>query len=168
MQSRKVHIMKLLKGETDGALTRRAWVLKTEGNACSNGDALSHNTWFWKLDHMPRPLSDTGVRVPAWLKMRYESPKILITHQPNKLPDWLQIHASIGCVFVMHWDCFSTRGDIGCIVKHKAWAKMNNVVYISAAAKAGYPHEATAIATCAACDFSNTVIMQEEKKTIIH
>ena len=41
---------------------------------------------------------------------------------------------------------------------------MNKAVYISAATKAAYPHEATAAATCAACDFSNTVIMQEEKK----
>ena len=64
----------------------------------------------------------------------------------------------------MHWDCFSSRGAIGCIVKHKAWAKMNKVVYISAAAKAAYPHEATAIATCAMCDFSNIVILREEKK----
>ena len=164
MQSRKVHIMKLLKGETDGALTRRAWVLKTEGNACSKKDAIFNNTWFWKFDQVPRPLSDTGVRVPAWLKMRFESPKILITHQPDKLPDWLQIHASMGGFFVMHWDCFINHGDIGCIVKHKAWAKMHKVVYISAATKAAYPHETTAIANCAACNFSNILILREEKK----
>ena len=41
---------------------------------------------------------------------------------------------------------------------------MNKVVYISAAAKAGYPHEAGANANCAACTFSNMVILQEEKK----
>ena len=64
----------------------------------------------------------------------------------------------------MHWDCFSNYGDIGCIVKHKAWAKMNKVVYISAATKAAHPHEVAAIATCAACDFSKIVILQEEKK----
>ena len=64
----------------------------------------------------------------------------------------------------MHVDCFSSYGDIGCIVKHKAWAKMNKVVYISAAAKEAHPHEAEAIATCAMCDFSNTVILTEEKK----
>ena len=64
----------------------------------------------------------------------------------------------------MHWDCFSNHGDIGCIVKHKAWAKMTKFVYISAATKAAYPHEATAIANCAGCDFSNIVILQEKKK----
>ena len=63
----------------------------------------------------------------------------------------------------MHWDCFSNHGGIGCIVKHKAWAKMNKVVYISAATKAAYPHEATTIANCAAWDFSNIVILREEK-----
>ena len=46
MQSRKVHIMKLLKGETDGALTRRAWVLKTNGNRVSKDDAMCHNTFL--------------------------------------------------------------------------------------------------------------------------
>ena len=55
----------VLKGETDGALKRRAWVLKTEGNACSKEDAALHNTWFWKFDQVPRFLPDTGVRVPA-------------------------------------------------------------------------------------------------------
>ena len=160
--------MKLLKGEAAGlALKRRAWVLKTEGNECSKEDAIFHNTWFWKFDQVPRPLS--GVRVPAWLKMRDESPKILITHQPDKLPDFLQIHASMGSFFVMHWDCFSNHGDIGCIVKHKAWAKMNKVVYISAATKATYPDEAMAIANCAGCSFSKTVILDEQKKqTTIH
>ena len=64
----------------------------------------------------------------------------------------------------MRWDCFSNHGDIGCSVKHKARAKMNKVVYISAATKAAYPHEATAISNCAACDFSNIVILREEKK----
>ena len=64
----------------------------------------------------------------------------------------------------MHWDCFSSHGDIGCIVKHKAWAKMNKVVYISAATKATYPREAAAIADCARCDFSKIVILREEKK----
>ena len=64
----------------------------------------------------------------------------------------------------MHWEFFSNEGDIGCLIKHKAWAKMNKVVYISAATKAAYPHAATEVATCAACDFSNTLIMQEEKK----
>ena len=64
----------------------------------------------------------------------------------------------------MHWDCFTNHGDIGCIVKHKAWAKMNKVVYISAATKAAYPHEATAIANCAVCDFSNMRILQEDRK----
>ena len=64
----------------------------------------------------------------------------------------------------MHWDCFSNHGDIGCIVKHKAWAKMHKVVYISAATKAAYPHEATAIANCADCTFSNIVILEEQKK----
>ena len=163
---RKIHIMKLLKGETDQALKRRAWVLKTEGpNArCSKQDAILHNTWFWKFDQGLRPLTDTGARVPAWLKMRPESLKILITHQPDKLPDWLQIHASMGGFFVMHWDCFSSRGEIGCILKHKAWAKMNKVVYISAAAKAAFPLEALAIATCAVCDFSNILILREEKR----
>ena len=29
---------------------------------------------------------------------------------------------------------------------------------------AAHPHEATAIANCAACNFSNIVILQEEKK----
>ena len=60
----------------------------------------------------------------------------------------------------MHWVCFINHGDSGCIVKHKAWAKMNKVVYISAATKAAYPHDATAIAICADCDFSNIVILQ--------
>ena len=64
----------------------------------------------------------------------------------------------------MHWDCFINHGDIGCIVKHKAWAKMNKVAYISAATKAAHPHEAATIANCASCDFSNTVILLEEKK----
>ena len=64
----------------------------------------------------------------------------------------------------MHWDCFINHGEIGCIVKHKAWAKMNKVVYISEATKEHYPHEAKAIADCATCAFSNTVILQEEKK----
>ena len=64
----------------------------------------------------------------------------------------------------MHWDSFSNHGNIGCIVKHKTWAKMNKVVYISAATKAAHPHEAMAIANCAACNFSNIVILQEEKK----
>ena len=32
MQARKDHIMKILEGETDEALTRRAWVLKTKSN----------------------------------------------------------------------------------------------------------------------------------------
>ena len=64
----------------------------------------------------------------------------------------------------MHWDCFSSHGDIGCIIKHKAWAKMNKIVYMSEATKAAYPLEAEAIATCAAWDCSDTVIMQEEKK----
>ena len=164
LQARKDHIMKILKGETDEALTRRAWVLKTNGNRVSKDDAMFHNTLFWKFDQAPRALSDTGVRGPAWLRMGYESPKILITHQPDKLPDWLQIHASMGGFFVMHWDCFSSHGDIGCIIKHKAWAKMNKIVYMSEATKAAYPHEAEAIATCAAWDCSNTVIMQEEKK----
>ena len=164
MQSRKDHIIKFLKGETDGALTTRAWVLKTKHNACSKEDAMFHNTWFWKFDGVPQPLSDTGVRSPAWLKMRDASPKILITHQPNKLPNWLQIHASMGGFFVMHWDCFSNHGDIGCIVKHKAWAKTKKVIYISAATRAAYPHEATTIANCAACDFAKMVILQEKKK----
>ena len=99
LQSRKDHIMKILKGETDEALTRRAWVLKTNGNRVSKDDAMFHNNWFWKFDRAPQALSDTGVRGPAWLRMGYESPKILITHQPNKLPDWLQIHASMGGFF---------------------------------------------------------------------
>ena len=64
----------------------------------------------------------------------------------------------------MHWDCFSNRGDIGCIVKHKAWAKLNKVVYISAATKAAYPHVATATANCASCNFSNILILREKKK----
>ena len=64
----------------------------------------------------------------------------------------------------MHWDCFSSHGDIGCIIKHKAWAKMNKVVYISAATKAAHPQEAATIVHCASCDFSNTKILQEEKK----
>lgn len=41
---------------------------------------------------------------------------------------------------------------------------MNKVVYISAAAKAAYAREATEIANCAKCNFSNIVILQEEKK----
>ena len=64
----------------------------------------------------------------------------------------------------MLWDCFNSHGDIGCIIKHKAWAKINKVVYISAATKEAYPHEATAVANCAACDFSKIVILREEKK----
>ena len=64
----------------------------------------------------------------------------------------------------MHWDCFINHGEIGCIVKHKAWAKMNKVIYISEATKAAHPHEAKAIADCATCAFSNTVILQEQKK----
>ena len=64
----------------------------------------------------------------------------------------------------MHWDCFSNQGDIGCIVKHKAWAKMNKTIYISAAAKEAYALEATAIETCATCTFSKIVILGEEKK----
>ena len=64
----------------------------------------------------------------------------------------------------MHWDCFSSHGEIGCIVKYKAWVKMKKVIYISAATAAAYPDEALAIRHCAACDFSNTVILQEEKK----
>ena len=69
----------------------------------------------------------------------------------------------------MHLDCFLNRGDIGCIVKYKAWANMNKVVYISALVAAAYPHEAMAIANCAGCSFSKTVILDEQKKqTAIH
>ena len=64
----------------------------------------------------------------------------------------------------MHWDCFSNKGDIGCLIKHKAWAKMNKVIYISAATKVAYPREAKEIANCATGDFSNTRILQEENK----
>ena len=64
----------------------------------------------------------------------------------------------------MHWDCFSNRGEMGCVLKHKAWAKMNKVIYISAAARAANEHEVQAIETCAKCSFSNTNILQEERK----
>ena len=64
----------------------------------------------------------------------------------------------------MHWDFFQNHGEIGAMLKFKAWAKMNKVIYISAATKAAYPHEATAIANCAVCDFSNMRILQEERK----
>ena len=64
----------------------------------------------------------------------------------------------------MHWDCFRTHGDIGCIVKHKAWAKMTKTIYISAAAKEAYAFEARAIETCATCNFSKIVILREEKE----
>ena len=64
----------------------------------------------------------------------------------------------------MHWVCFSSHGDIGAMFKLKAWAKMNKVIYISEATKAAHPHEAATIADCASCDFSNTVILREEKK----
>ena len=64
----------------------------------------------------------------------------------------------------MHWDFFSNHGVIGAMFKLKAWAKMNKVIYISAAVAASHPHEAATIANCASCDFSNTVILREEKK----
>ena len=75
MQARKDNIMKFLTGETDGALTRRAWGLKTKGNAFSKDDVIFHNTWFWKFDRVPKPLSDTRVRGPAWLNIGYENQK---------------------------------------------------------------------------------------------
>ena len=95
MPARKDSIMKFLRGETDEALTRRAWVLKPKGKSFTKDDVISYNTRFWKFDQVPKPLSDTGVRGPAWLNMGYENPKILISKQPHKLPLWLQIHASI-------------------------------------------------------------------------
>ena len=156
--------MKFLRGETDEALTRRAWVLKPQGNSFTKEDVIFHNTWFWNFDQVPKPLSDTGVRGPAWLNMGYENPKILISKQPHKLPAWLQIHASMGAFFVMHWDFFQNHGEIGAMLKLKAWAKMNKVIYISAATKATHPHEAATIADCARCDFSNTRLLEEEKK----